>query len=49
MSQNDESRFKQLVMAKEKELLGKAEVICCTCIAAADPRIRDREFRFVES
>jgi regulator of nonsense transcripts 1 len=34
-------------MAKEKELLGKAEVICCTCIAAADPRMRDREFRCV--
>lgn len=45
LSQIDEARFKQLIMTKEKELLSKAEVICCTCIAAADPRMRDREFR----
>lgn len=47
MSQQDEARFKQLTLTKEKELLTKAEVICCTCIAAADVRMKDREFRCV--
>ncbi|KAI6230867.1 Regulator of nonsense transcripts 1 [Aphelenchoides fujianensis] len=47
LSSTDELRFKQLVMVKEKELLGKAEVICSTCISAADARLRGLEFRCV--
>ncbi|CAD5209734.1 unnamed protein product [Bursaphelenchus xylophilus] len=47
LSQGDEQRFKQLTLTKEKELLSKAEVICCTCISAADARMKDREFRCV--
>lgn len=33
--------------AKEKELLSKADVICCTCITASDRRLSSLEFRCV--
>lgn len=35
----DERRFRTLRMAKEKQLLGAADVICCTCVSAADNRL----------
>lgn len=43
----DEKRFIALRMAKEQELLSRADVICCTCVTAADKRLSKREFRFV--
>lgn len=49
LSHEDEIRYRQLILTKEKELLAKAEVICCTCIAAADLRMKEREFRWVFS
>ena len=47
MSKADENRFLRLKDAKEKELLSKADVICCTCITAADRRLSSLEFRCV--
>lgn len=35
----DERRFRALRMAKERQLLAAAEVICCTCVSAADNRL----------
>uniref|UniRef100_A0A914YUY4 DNA helicase n=1 Tax=Panagrolaimus superbus TaxID=310955 RepID=A0A914YUY4_9BILA len=47
LSKTDENRFLRLKDAKEKELLSKADVICCTCITAADRRLSSLEFRCV--
>uniref|UniRef100_A0AC34QSM7 Upf1 domain-containing protein n=1 Tax=Panagrolaimus sp. JU765 TaxID=591449 RepID=A0AC34QSM7_9BILA len=47
LSTADENRFLRLKEAKEKELLSKADVICCTCITAADRRLSSLEFRCV--
>jgi len=47
LSNADGESFIQLRAAKEQELLNKADVICCTCIAAADKRLSKREFRCV--
>ncbi|KAL3110234.1 hypothetical protein niasHT_015837 [Heterodera trifolii] len=47
LSQADQNRFMALRRQKEQELLSKADVICCTCITAADVRLIKREFRVV--
>ena len=33
------SRYRMLCKQCEKELLDMADVICCTCIGAGDPRL----------
>uniref|UniRef100_A0A915E9R4 DNA helicase n=1 Tax=Ditylenchus dipsaci TaxID=166011 RepID=A0A915E9R4_9BILA len=45
LSTSDEKRFISLRNAKEQELLSRADVICCTCVTAADKRLSQREFR----
>ena len=40
----DEKRFRYLKKACERELLESADVICCTCVGAGDPRLS--RFRF---
>lgn len=35
----DERRFRALRIAKECQLLAAADVICCTCVSAADSRL----------
>uniref|UniRef100_A0A7E4VNX2 DNA helicase n=1 Tax=Panagrellus redivivus TaxID=6233 RepID=A0A7E4VNX2_PANRE len=47
LSKADENRFMKLKEAKERELLEKADVICCTCITATDRRLSSLEFRCV--
>uniref|UniRef100_A0A1I8AJA4 DNA helicase n=1 Tax=Steinernema glaseri TaxID=37863 RepID=A0A1I8AJA4_9BILA len=47
LSYADEKRFRALKNAKEKELLSQADVICCTCVTAADKRLKMMEFRCV--
>jgi len=39
LSSNDEKRYRMLRKQSEKELLDLADVICCTCIGAGDPRL----------
>ncbi|VDM24474.1 unnamed protein product [Toxocara canis] len=43
----DERRFRTLRMAKEKQLLGAADVICCTCVSAADNRLSHMRIKCV--
>ncbi|VDK45025.1 unnamed protein product [Anisakis simplex] len=43
----DERRFRTLRMAKEKQLLGSADVICCTCVSAADNRLAHMRIKCV--
>jgi len=44
LSSEDEARFKALKSRAELEILNHAQVICCTCVAAADPRLRTFDF-----
>ena len=39
LSSSDEKRYRMLKRTAEKELLEAADVICCTCVGAGDPRM----------
>ena len=45
VSAADEKKFNSLKRAAEKEILQAADVVCCTCSAAGDPRISSLRFR----
>ncbi|KAF9028563.1 ATP dependent helicase [Hymenopellis radicata] len=47
LSSNDERKYKTLIRQCEKEILSKADVICCTCVGAGDPRLSKLKFRTV--
>ena len=43
----DEKRYSSLKRQLERELLTSADVICCTCVSAGDPRLAKFRFRMV--
>lgn len=45
LAAGDEARYKQLKRAAEREILQGADVVCCTCVGAGDPRLAG--FRYV--
>ena len=47
LSSSDEKRFSTLKRQCERELLMNADVICCTCVSAGDPRLARFKFRIV--
>jgi regulator of nonsense transcripts 1 len=47
LSSQDEKRFKQLTRQAEREILTNADVVCCTCVGAGDPRLSKMKFRNV--
>jgi len=47
LSAQDEKTFRKLRRILEMELLSAAEVICCTCAGAGDPRLSNLEFKTV--
>jgi regulator of nonsense transcripts 1 len=47
LSSQDEKKFKTLTRAAEREILNNADVICCTCVGAGDPRLAKMKFRTV--
>ena len=47
LSASDEKRYANLKRLVEKELLQEAEVICCTCVGAGDPRLSRFRFKTV--
>jgi len=47
LSTHDERRYLKLKRKVERELLDTADVICCTCIAAGDPRLSKMQFNTV--
>ncbi|XP_064619137.1 regulator of nonsense transcripts 1-like isoform X2 [Lineus longissimus] len=47
LSSTDERRYRSLKKQCEKELLQNADVICCTCVGAGDPRLAKMNFRCV--
>ncbi len=47
LSAQDEKKYKSLKRATEREILQNADVICCTCVGAGDPRLSNFRFRQV--
>jgi len=47
LSSNDERKYKSLIRQCEKESLSVADVICCTCVGAGDPRLSKLKFKTV--
>jgi regulator of nonsense transcripts 1 len=48
LSSSDEKKYKALKRATEREILQSADVICCTCVGAGDPRLSNFRFRQVK-
>lgn len=47
LSSVDEKRYRVLKKSAEKELLEAADVICCTCVGAGDPRLVRLKFHSI--
>jgi len=47
LSSADEKRYKSLKRGAERDVLMNADVICCTCVGAGDPRLSNLRFRQV--
>nr|CAD7443654.1 unnamed protein product [Timema bartmani] len=47
LSSVDEKRYRMLKKSSEKELLEAADVICCTCVGAGDPRLQRLKFHSI--
>ncbi|CAJ0961311.1 unnamed protein product, partial [Mesorhabditis belari] len=47
LSAQDEVRYRKLKDIKERQLLQAADVICCTCSTAADPRLQGLKLKCV--
>ena len=47
LSSADEKRYTSLKRQLERELLNNADVICCTCVSAGDPRLAKFSFKMV--
>lgn len=47
LSSTDEKKYHQLKRATEREILLAADVICCTCVGAGDPRLNGFRFKQV--
>ena len=47
LSAADEKRYRILKKAAERELLEAADVICCTCVGAGDPRLARMKFHSI--
>ncbi|XP_074269796.1 regulator of nonsense transcripts 1 homolog [Silene latifolia] len=47
LSSSDEKKYKALKRATEREIAQSADVICCTCVGAGDPRVSNFRFRQV--
>ncbi|CEJ81899.1 Putative Regulator of nonsense transcripts 1 [[Torrubiella] hemipterigena] len=47
LSSQDEKKFRHLTKVAEREILSNADVVCCTCVGAGDPRLAKMKFRNV--
>lgn len=47
LSSSDEKRYRALKKTAERELLEAADVICCTCVGAGDPRLSRIKFHSI--
>lgn len=47
LTDRDQRKYRSLQNRTEKEILQAADVICCTCVGAGDPRLQNFRFRQV--
>jgi regulator of nonsense transcripts 1 len=47
LSERDQKKYRSLRNKTEREILQAADVICCTCVGAGDPRLKNFRFRQV--
>jgi regulator of nonsense transcripts 1 len=47
LSERDQKMYRSLRNRTEREILQAADVICCTCVGAGDPRLKNFRFRQV--
>jgi len=47
LSERDQKKYRSLRNRTEREILQAADVICCTCVGAGDPRLKNFRFRQV--
>lgn len=47
LTDRDMKKYKTLQTRTEREILQSADVICCTCVGAGDPRLKNFRFRQV--
>ncbi|XP_059487209.1 regulator of nonsense transcripts 1 [Neocloeon triangulifer] len=47
LSSVDEKRYRMLKKSAERELIEAADVICCTCVGAGDPRLQRQKFNSI--
>jgi regulator of nonsense transcripts 1 len=47
LSSADEKRYRMLKRKSENDLLRNADVICCTCVGAGDPRLSKFQFKSI--
>jgi regulator of nonsense transcripts 1 len=47
LSERDQKKYRSLRNRTEREILHAADVICCTCVGAGDPRLKKFRFRQV--
>lgn len=47
LSERDQKKYRALRTRAEREILQAADVICCTCVGAGDPRLKNFRFRQV--
>jgi len=47
LTERDQKKYRTLRMRTEREILQAADVICCTCVGAGDPRLKNFRFRQV--
>ena len=47
MSERDQKKYRSLRTRTEREILQAADVICCACVGAGDPRLKNFRFRQV--
>mmetsp|Transcript_32338 Transcript_32338/g.50133 ORF Transcript_32338/g.50133 Transcript_32338/m.50133 type:complete len:1034 (+) Transcript_32338:241-3342(+) len=45
LSERDQKKYRSLRNRTEREILQAADVICCTCVGAGDPRLKNFRFR----
>ena len=47
LTERDQKKYRALRNRTEREILQAADVICCTCVGAGDPRLKNFRFRQV--
>mmetsp|Transcript_11925 Transcript_11925/g.17981 ORF Transcript_11925/g.17981 Transcript_11925/m.17981 type:complete len:1012 (-) Transcript_11925:1834-4869(-) len=47
LTEKDQKKYRALRSRTEREILQAADVICCTCVGAGDPRLKNFRFRQV--